>query len=606
MSISGSEGDACSLTADLRATKEKIEQLLTIYKSSDGTNRHDTSATDQHTQSNRNNPTHHHPNPPTQSDWQRVNEMLRQRGMHPVSFLQPSDVFQTRSIVVMDDVGSHSLQALLFSLLVECDKKQSIIEEWMNAAHRDRVAFKEENERNYKLQQEIDELRRQTQTDRMRIEEMESCRVNELRRHGEELQKAKSAASAMESRHRQLEVKCRQQETTLAQMQDKQYRLLEMEEKRKAKHHQLLSGSRSFPKRLPESKSLEMVDAYETRIEKMQEELHFLRQEVAMQDQSHVTHSVSRNTSYLPLFVRLKDAEEHCSTLQASRAFLVRENAQLKEELMKRKDEKASQDSEITQQKRGRNRTRQGVKRDDILSLSLSTCQQYLQSICHEMGVRSVSDALSKLRRLSDEAEAAHIMEQLVKEILQLIESPGTPHKHPVDSQPTVDTTNHKLWCEFTQKHITTTLQHWVSILTSKSHQKSDEDDLLLMVTHFQKLFHVPSQSGVITQMSEVCSRLEEYSNVLQNIKDLLRLEPTSSSAKVVMRVDSLMQSFQHENVHNRVTVQDKLEEYEEFIPAFQGLISQLLSILKVSSLDDIVPLVRQLIHNQDSLTSDE
>ena len=83
--------------------------------------------------------------------------MLRQRGMHPVSFLQPSDVFQTRSIwsivcdtmgsslqiciegiVVMDDVGSHSLQALLFSLLVECDKKQSIIEEWMNAAHRDR------------------------------------------------------------------------------------------------------------------------------------------------------------------------------------------------------------------------------------------------------------------------------------------------------------------------------------------------------------------------------------------------------------------------------------------------------------------------------------
>ena len=32
MSISGSEGDACSLTADLRATKEKIEQLLTIYK----------------------------------------------------------------------------------------------------------------------------------------------------------------------------------------------------------------------------------------------------------------------------------------------------------------------------------------------------------------------------------------------------------------------------------------------------------------------------------------------------------------------------------------------------------------------------------------------
>ena len=36
------------------------------------------------------------------------------------------------------------------------------------------------------------------------------------------------------------------------------------------------------------------------------------------------------------------------------------------------------------------------------------------------MGVRSVSDALSKLRRLSDEAEAAHIMEQVGVEIEKL------------------------------------------------------------------------------------------------------------------------------------------------------------------------------------------
>jgi centrosomal protein CEP70 len=154
--------------------------------------------------------------------------MLRQRGLHPVSFLQPSDILRIQEVVVLDEMAAHSLQTSMFSLLVDCDKKQQIIEEWMQTAHGDRVTLKEEQERNYKLQQEIKELRRQTQTDRLRIEEMENSRLNELQRHGEEMQQMKSAMRAEESRYHQLELKCRRQEIAMSQLRDKQQKLIEM------------------------------------------------------------------------------------------------------------------------------------------------------------------------------------------------------------------------------------------------------------------------------------------------------------------------------------------------------------------------------------------
>ena len=44
------------------------------------------------------------------------------------------------------------------------------------------------------------------------------------------------------------------------------------------------------------------------------------------------------------------------------------------------------------------------------------------------------------------------------------------------------------------------------------------------MVSHFQKLFDVPSLSGVFPRMNEVYTRLGEITNAMRNLRDILDL----------------------------------------------------------------------------------
>lgn len=335
----------------------------------------------------------------------------------------------------------------------------------------------------------------------------------------------------------------------------------------------------------------------------MQEELRFLRKEVALHNQSQVGQAVSGSPSYMPLFVRLKDAEEQCAALQRTKTLLEQDNYQLKNDLENSEEEIRRLGGDLNLLK-WKEHEYQGIKRDDIGSLTPSACQQYLQAICTELKVRSVDGAVAMVRRLTTEIEAVHSMEELIGEILQLIDTPGTPH--PTDSQPICLTADHKLWCDLTQRHIIMTLQYWISVLTDKEQAMFAGDDLSAIVTHIQKIFHVPSQSGVISHMSKVCSKLDEFSNVLQTIKDSLGLEQTVSSAAVVRRIESLNKSSVRQQDGCDISrLQAQLDQYDEFIPAFQGLVTQLLSILGISRLDDIVPSVKDLIQHQRDVDSD-
>lgn len=50
------------------------------------------------------------------------------------------------------------------------------------------------------------------------------------------------------------------------------------------------------------------------------------------------------------------------------------------------------------------------------------------------------------------------------------------------------------------------------------------KNSLKSMVSHFQKLFDVPSLSGVYPRMNEVYARLGEMTNAMRNLRDVLQL----------------------------------------------------------------------------------
>lgn len=127
---------------------------------------------------------------------------------------------------------------------------------------------------------------------------------------------------------------------------------------------------------------------------------------------------------------------------------------------------------------------------------------------------------------------------------------------------------------------------------------------LQAIVSHFQKLFDVPSLDGVYPRMNEVYTRLGEMHNAVRNLQELLELDGSSSLCVLVSTVGRLCRLV-NEDVNEQVkqvlgpedlqSIIKKLEEHEEFFPAFQAFTNELLEILEIADLDAIVPAVRKL-----------
>ena len=127
---------------------------------------------------------------------------------------------------------------------------------------------------------------------------------------------------------------------------------------------------------------------------------------------------------------------------------------------------------------------------------------------------------------------------------------------------------------------------------------------LQAIVSHFQKLFDVQSLNGVFPRMNEVYTRLGEMNNAVRNLQELLELDSSSSLCVVVSTVGKLCEII-NKDVSEQVkqvlgpedlqSIIKKLEEHEEFFPAFQAFANDLLEILEIDDLDAIVPAVKKL-----------
>ncbi|XP_074157743.1 centrosomal protein of 70 kDa isoform X6 [Sminthopsis crassicaudata] len=146
------------------------------------------------------------------------------------------------------------------------------------------------------------------------------------------------------------------------------------------------------------------------------------------------------------------------------------------------------------------------------------------------------------------------------------------------------------------------------TILEEVEHKKKDDvpcpETLQAIVNHFQKLFDVTSVSGIYPRMNEVYTRLGEMNNAMRNIYEILELDNSSSLSVLVNTVGKLYEIISEDvgkYVQQVLGTQDiqsiinKLEEYDEFFPAFQAFTQDLLQILEVNNLDAIIPEVKKL-----------
>ncbi|XP_040214285.1 centrosomal protein of 70 kDa isoform X2 [Rana temporaria] len=302
---------------------------------------------------------------------------------------------------------------------------------------------------------------------------------------------------------------------------------------------------------------------------------------------------------------------------------------------------------------RGMKKEKREESRGDAESTDLlpaAECQLHLQDLCRELNVLDLKDLVPTATSNLRQAQTSTKLHKILCDINSVISGPRAPqllYKHHPRGDGTSD--------EADFIHILPTVELWAGQLLSlkalhralrkmsekllpdqtlnKSQEPSDgvrvEELLLLvdtmledlenrkqggavispytlqaLVSHFQNLFDVPSLNGVYPRMNEVYSRLGEVTNAMKNLRNILGLDDGAGIGTVVNAVWGMCRNAEG---GNRQKLQDvlgpldidsiinKIQEHEEFFPAFEDLVKGLLDILEIRHLEEILPEVLRL-----------
>ncbi|KAG7467510.1 hypothetical protein MATL_G00154530 [Megalops atlanticus] len=291
---------------------------------------------------------------------------------------------------------------------------------------------------------------------------------------------------------------------------------------------------------------------------------------------------------------------------------------------------------------------------ENIEHLQPNVCRRYLKSACQELEVQDLTHLVPAIKLRARQADSCLRLVKILSAIKTTLSSPRAPlqllKQRPSRQSPNGDGQDVEfeellpvveMWAEQLSslkelhcgvKKLMQRLLPWQPIGDSSSPQegvrveelllmvdtlleetaKSDSKEiqsptkhsLKSMVSHFQKLFDVPSLSGVYPRMNEVYTKLGEMTNTMRNLRDVLGMDDRASPSEVVNQVAQVTSSMgltTSQELHNLLGTSDidsiitKLEEHEEFFPAFRTLVQQLLQTLDIQCLDDILPAVCQL-----------
>ncbi|KAM8934068.1 centrosomal protein of 70 kDa [Pelodytes ibericus] len=285
--------------------------------------------------------------------------------------------------------------------------------------------------------------------------------------------------------------------------------------------------------------------------------------------------------------------------------------------------------------------------------LPASECRQYLQDVCFHLNVLDLKDLITTATSNVKRAEKCSRLYKILTDIRSILGSQRAPklvYKHSTRLQET-DGPDYNEESDFL--HLLPTIEMWAGQLLSlkalyralnklcerllphqqemrETNESVRVEDLLLLVdtmiedvgnslqdgsrvsphilqalvSHFQKLFDVPSLSGVYPRLNEVYSRMGEINNMMKNLRCVLGMDDKASCSALVHAVWEVCKELEEGESHklNQIfgtldidSVINKIQEHEEFFPAFEGLIRKLLDVLEICRLEEILPEVRKL-----------
>ncbi|XP_076433006.1 centrosomal protein of 70 kDa isoform X5 [Peromyscus maniculatus bairdii] len=566
-----------------------------------------------------------------EAEWESVNGLLMTHGFKPLCLVKRTDL---KDLIVFDKQSSQRMRQNLKMLMEETTRQQSMIRELIEKNQQLKNELQLEQNRAAHQEHRANDLEQIMDSVKSKIGELEDESLNRVCQQQNRIQD-------LQKEHKLLQMKCQhykkkrmEQEETIASLQKDIYRFTKEEEERVITQNRVFAYlCKRVPHTVLDKQLLCLIDYYESKLRKFHAQRQCKEEDSQSEekDYGNLDASPSYKSLLMSLQNQLKESKSKIDTLLGEKLSLQKdlENRPTEHELrlykqQVKKLEKALKKSIKLQEIIGQKKVDDMEKKDEPPKDSRQQAlidQRYFQVLCSINSIIHNPRAPVIIYKQS-KGGAQNFNKDMVQDC-------GFEHLVPIIEMWADELTSLKGLYK-SLKTLSAELVPWHNLKKPDENEGVKVEDLLFMVdtmleevenekessnmpnfqtlqaivSHFQKLFDVQSLNGVYPRMNEVYTRLGEMNNAVRNLQELLELDSSSSLCVVVSTVGKLCKII-NEDVNKQIkqvlgpedlqSIINKLEEHEEFFPAFQAFTNDLLEILEIDDLDAIVPAVRKL-----------
>ncbi|XP_077927402.1 centrosomal protein of 70 kDa isoform X2 [Halichoerus grypus] len=567
-----------------------------------------------------------------EAEWESINVLLMRHGLKPLSLVKRTDL---KDLIVFDKQSSQRMRQNLETLVEETTRQQNMIQELIETNQQLKNELQLEQSRAADHEQRANDLEQIMESVKSKIDELEDESLNRVCQQQNIIKDLQKEHKALQAKCQHYKEKRMEQQETIASLQKDIYRLTKEEEERIVTQNRVFAYlCKRVPHTILDRQLLCLIDYYECKIRKLHKQRQYKENESPSEEEKDYR-SFDASPTYKGLLMSLQNQ------LKESKSKI---DALLSEKLNLQKDlETRPTQHELRLYKQQVKKLEKALKKNIKLQDLISQKNAEDPEKPDEPSKDNQRQALIDQRYF-----------QVLNSINSIVHNPRAPVIIYKQSKGGAQHFNKDLVQDCGFEHLIPIIEMWADQLTSLKDlykslkilsaelvpwhnlKKQDEnegiriEDLLFIVdtmleevenkekdsnmpnlktlqaivSHFQKLFDVPSLNGVYPRMNEVYTRLGEMNNAVRNLQELLELDSSSSLCVLVNTVGKLCRLI-NEDVNEQVmqvlgpedlqSIINKLEEHEEFFPAFQAFTNDLLEILEIDDLDAIVPAVKKL-----------
>ncbi|XP_035886606.1 centrosomal protein of 70 kDa isoform X2 [Phyllostomus discolor] len=547
-----------------------------------------------------------------EAEWESINVLLTTHGLKPLCLVKRTDL---KDLIIFDKQSSQRMRQNLTTLVEETSRQQSMIQELIETNQQLKKELQLEKCRVVDQEQRANDLEQILESVKSKVSELEDESLNRVCQQQNKIKDLQKEHTALQAKCQYYKKKRLEQEETIAFLQKDIYRLKKEEEERIVTQNRVFSY---LCKRVPHT----VLDRQQYREDESQSE---------EDDYRSLDASLTYKGLLMSLQNQLKESKAKIDVLLIEKLNLQKdlETRPTQHELrlykqQVKKLEKALKKNVKLQDLISQNKAEDTEKKDEP---SKDNQQQALIDQRYFQVLNSINSIIHNPRApviiyKQSKGGAQHFNKDLVQDC-------GFEHLVPVIEMWADQLTSLKDLYK-SLKILSAELVPWHTLKKQDENEGIKVEDLLFIVdtmleevenkekdsnlpnfetfqaivSHFQKLFDVPSLNGVYPRMNEVYTRLGEMNNAVRNLQELLELDSSSSLCVLVSTVGKLCRLI-NEDINEQVmqvlgpedlqSIIIKLEEHEEFFPAFQAFTNDLLEILEIDDLDAIVPAVKKL-----------